>query len=405
MLGLALEGGGAKGAFHMGAVKAFLEAGYEFGGIAGTSIGAFNGAIITQGDFESGYKLWENMDTSLIFNIEEEQVRKVMNKKIDKETFLYLSSKLKGVFENRGLDTSKIKKMLDSIIDEDKILKSKIDFGIVTVSVTDLKPLEIYKEDIPLGRMTDYLMASANFPAFKIEPIEGKYYLDGGFYDNCPINLLVRKGYKEIIAVRTLSIGILKKTEGENIKVTNIIPSDKLGMILNFDNNHIKRNLKMGYHDAMRVIKHLKGRKYYIENIDNNIFFSSLLSIPEDVIYKIGKIMLLPQMEPKRMLFEKIFPTLANMLNLPVDSTYQDIFIGILEHIADENYVEEYRIRNFSGFLEEIKSISSGERNTTIQPTPSIAKRSKLSSIFSREPILKEVAQEFINVLLPEQFI
>ena len=42
----ALEGGGARGAFHMGVVKAFLEEGYEIGGITGTSIGALNGAIV-----------------------------------------------------------------------------------------------------------------------------------------------------------------------------------------------------------------------------------------------------------------------------------------------------------------------------------------------------------------------
>lgn len=58
MLGLALEGGGAKGAYHMGVVKAYFEEGYYFDGVVGTSIGALNGAIIAQGDFELGYELW-----------------------------------------------------------------------------------------------------------------------------------------------------------------------------------------------------------------------------------------------------------------------------------------------------------------------------------------------------------
>ena len=39
MLGVALEGGGARGAFHVGAIKALLEEGYEIDGIVGTSIG------------------------------------------------------------------------------------------------------------------------------------------------------------------------------------------------------------------------------------------------------------------------------------------------------------------------------------------------------------------------------
>ena len=43
MRGLVLEGGGAKGSFHIGVLKALFESGYTFDGVAGTSIGAING--------------------------------------------------------------------------------------------------------------------------------------------------------------------------------------------------------------------------------------------------------------------------------------------------------------------------------------------------------------------------
>ena len=46
MLGLVLEGGGAKGSYHAGAIKALHESGYSFDGVMGTSIGAINGAIV-----------------------------------------------------------------------------------------------------------------------------------------------------------------------------------------------------------------------------------------------------------------------------------------------------------------------------------------------------------------------
>lgn len=58
MYGIALEGGGTKGAYHMGAVKAILECGFDIGAVVGTSIGAFNAAVIAQGDFEKLYKRW-----------------------------------------------------------------------------------------------------------------------------------------------------------------------------------------------------------------------------------------------------------------------------------------------------------------------------------------------------------
>ena len=50
--GLVLEGGGAKGAYQIGAWKAMQEAGVKIKGIAGTSVGALNGALICMGDLE-----------------------------------------------------------------------------------------------------------------------------------------------------------------------------------------------------------------------------------------------------------------------------------------------------------------------------------------------------------------
>lgn len=48
--GLILAGGGAKGAYQIGAWKAMRELDIEFEAIAGASIGAINGAMIAQGD-------------------------------------------------------------------------------------------------------------------------------------------------------------------------------------------------------------------------------------------------------------------------------------------------------------------------------------------------------------------
>ena len=405
MLGLALEGGGAKGAFHMGAVKAFLEEGYNFDGVAGTSIGALNGAIIAQGDFEMGYEWWERIDTSLLFDIEQSFMQKFMNKKIDRESLLYLYSKVKDVIENRGLDTLKIRETLKALIDEEKLRQSKVDFGMVTVSLSDFKPLELYKGDIPSGKLVDYLMASANLPVFKIEPLEGKFYIDGGFYDNCPVSLLAKKGYREVIAVRTMAIGRVRKVKDKDVKVTNIVPSDDLGRMLNFDNNVIHRNIKMGYCDAMRTIKGLKGTKYYIEpSSDDHLFFNSLLLIPEEAVIEAGKIMDLPQMEPKRMLFEKILPALASALGLPANSTYKDIIIGVLENMAEQRRIERLKIRKFGCFLEEIKAGRIEEKSISGSFTLKLAERAKLNLGFSKTVLLKRIGEELLKILQSEQF-
>lgn len=355
MFGLALEGGGVKGAFHMGVLKALLEEGYEFGGVAGTSIGALNGAIIAQGDFEAGYKLWESMDAPLLFDIEETQYKKLIDRRIDKELLIKLAARMGAIIENKGIDTEKMRQVVESIVDEEKLRRSDMDFGLVTVSVTDLKPLELYKEDIPEGRMIDYIMASASFPGFKLNPIGDKYYIDGGFYDNCPINLLARKGFNEIIAVRTLGLGIVQHVRYPNVKVMNIIPSEDLGSTLDFNRDLIKRNLQMGYYDTMRSLKGLKGRRYYIIPENEEEVFDTFCKLPDTLVKELGKLLRIKEMPVKRMLFERILPQLAYIMRLNAASEYQDILIGLLEELAEDSGVNKYKIHSMREFIREIE--------------------------------------------------
>ena len=44
--GIVLDGGGARGAYQIGAWKALKEAGVKINAVAGTSVGALNGALI-----------------------------------------------------------------------------------------------------------------------------------------------------------------------------------------------------------------------------------------------------------------------------------------------------------------------------------------------------------------------
>ncbi len=280
-----------------------------------------------------------------------------------------------------------------------------MDFGLVTVSLSDLKPLELFKEDIPEGKLVSYLMASANLPVFKNEPIDGKVFLDGGFYDNCPINMLIRKGYQEIIAIRTLALGVSRKVEDDRVKVMNIVPSDELGNILNFDHEVILTNLKMGYFDAKRAIHHLKGRKYYIEPVEDDLILKGILSIPDNVIESIGKTMNLPPMAPKRLFFEKIIPRVCHMLGIPPTMTYQDAIIGVLEVSAEERGLDKFRIRKLSAFLEEIKNTAPEEGNQRSgQFLPGLLRKTGLNTVLSKELIIKEVAQELLSTLEPQYF-
>lgn len=403
MLGLALEGGGAKGAFHIGAVKALLENGYEFDGVVGTSIGAFNGALISQGDFEKAYDLWINMEPSMLFHIEDECMRNIVHNGLTKETIKYISSRTINLIENRGIDTSKIRRVLYENVDEYKLRTSNIDFGMVTVSIPDFNPVEVYKEDIPAGKIRDYIMASANFPGFKLYPIDGKYYIDGGIYDNCPVNLLIRKGYKDIIAVRTSKNDRFSNIINKDVRIRSIIASEDLGNALIFDNDLIRRNITLGYFDAIRMIKNLKGRKYYIEPFEEVFFFDILNNIPENVILQIGETLKVSQMDSKRMLFEKIIPTIADLLKLPNTATYEEIFIGLLEVIAEKKSVEKFNIYSINEFIDAIEKTSPIESRDE-RKRRHLRDLKKLVSELLGSHMLDELAYVVLDTLPIENF-
>lgn len=64
-LGLVLSGGGVYGAFQAGFLDAVFEAGHRFPVIAGTSIGAFNGALASRADARELRRFWLRMPRRL----------------------------------------------------------------------------------------------------------------------------------------------------------------------------------------------------------------------------------------------------------------------------------------------------------------------------------------------------
>ena len=70
---IALEGGGAKGAYEAGVWKALDEAGVKYDAVAGTSVGALNGAMMAARDLDTAVKLWENVKFSQVFDADDDQ--------------------------------------------------------------------------------------------------------------------------------------------------------------------------------------------------------------------------------------------------------------------------------------------------------------------------------------------
>jgi len=262
MRGLALEGGGARGAYHLGVIKALYQNGYEFDGFVGTSIGAINAAILAQGDFQKALELWTDISMDKVFDMDEQlllQFADLKNIKLDASLPDDIRRALAKVVYSGGLNTNKIREMIEQHIDEEQLRKSQKDFGLVTVSILEFKPYELMLEDIPQGQLANYLMASASLPGLQRERFEGKSFLDGGYYNNCPHNLLSKRGYDEIIVIRTKAPGVFRKAE-DNKKIKIITASDGLGNLLLFTQENSAANIALGYEDGLRFVAEMRRR-------------------------------------------------------------------------------------------------------------------------------------------------
>lgn len=356
MTGLVLAGGGAKGAFHLGVVKAFLEKGYNFDGFVGTSMGAVNAAILAQGDFEKAMDLWLNVSMETLFDADEKILIELGKLKLNTDLFLNIKKSLKKIIQTQGIDTTKMKIFISQWLDEDKLRASGKDFGLVTVSLTERKPYELYIEDIPKGQLKNYIMASSCFPGFKSEMIDENSFIDGALYDNSPVNMLIRKGYSEIIEVRTAHTGMYRKLEPHNAHIKTIIPSEYLGSPLIFSLERIQFNINMGYYDAMRSLENLRGVKYYIRHSETINFERILISLRDSIIIEIGKNIGITSIPAKRILFEHIIPKLGAYLKLGKFFDYEDFIISLLENLAIKKEIENYQIYDFEQFVSLINA-------------------------------------------------
>ena len=303
--GLVLAGGGAKGAYQIGAWKALKEMGITFNAIAGTSIGSINGALIAADDYESAHQLWLNIsiDKGLRINEELPDPENLFSKKNWGTLF-------REVIKNGGLDASPAAEFVSQYVDEAKVRENSIPFFVVTVQMTQgVTPREISIDEIPEGKLTDYLMASSNIPlAVGIGP-EGEKYLDGGVYDNIPIMTLKKRGYNKIIILDISNLkGVGHTMNTINSQVIHIKPynTDMLGGFMDLDAEAVEKRIQLGYFDAKKAFSHLLGNIYYFLP---ETFRSMVRSFGADAVVNLEKLAFYLSVDPYKIYTETEFIT------------------------------------------------------------------------------------------------
>ena len=349
--GIVLEGGGAKGSYQIGAWKALKEAGLRIRGIAGVSVGSLNGALICMDDLEKAEYIWENISYSKVMDVDDDMMESVKKWDLKAIDLRQITEEAKRILKDKGFDITPLKQLIDSSIDEEKIRSSDRELYITTYSVTDHQLLTLEVNDIPEGEIGDMLLASAYFPAFKNQKLKGRRYMDGGGWNNVPVNVLLDQGYEDILVIRIYGLGFdsEKVTEiPDEVNVYHIAPRQDLGGILEFDKKQARKNMTLGYYDAKRLLYGLEGRWYYIDAPHSEAYyFDRMMSEIERFLsfwYQEKELFWSDELEGYRMYTEVVFPAMAKEMKLKENWTYKDFYLSMLECLARRKRINRFQI-------------------------------------------------------------
>jgi len=269
---LVLGGGGAKGAYQIGTMRALSDLGIACGSVYGTSVGALNAAMYAQGDIDRAAALWQSLSLEDLVTPENRALADSAEALFDHpERMLDFITRNA---QKKGMDTAPLRALIAQYVDEQKIRQSNVRLGLVTTRFPSMQQVEKRLVDMEEGSLTDWLMASsACFPVFPMVRIGEERYMDGGFCDNVPVDMAVMDGAKHVIAV---DIGRTPSHTQYALRpnVTYIRATHPLGGLLTFDPEVSRRNEIIGYNDTLRAFGRMRGTRYAFDPVDAQTLYA-----------------------------------------------------------------------------------------------------------------------------------
>ncbi len=241
-IGLALSGGGAKGAAHIGVLRALGDIGIKPDIITGVSAGAIAASYYAAG-------------------VSPDEMFQLCSKIKIKE-LLKVTMPTHGLFKLSGLY-----EFLDSTLPVKNIEELKIPTIIGAANLDTFKFVEFTS-----GNIAERLVASCSIPVV-VQPAEinGEHYVDGGVLHNLPatcirnkcdvligvnVSPLAKTAYKHnmaSIAYKSYRLMATNNAKPDIELCDVIIPLDEVAQTKTFDTSNIQDIAKEGYFKAMKI--------------------------------------------------------------------------------------------------------------------------------------------------------
>ena len=346
---LVLAGGGTRGAYQNGALKALRKLHKaDFDIVTGTSIGALNATLVVQKDYKAMDNLWHTLTQDKI-------VKGSMTLEFNLETMVnernLIASFFKNYVKEKGADISPLIEQIKYYYNEDKFFSSNIDFGCVTVRHGSLKPEFVTKEMMKEDGV-DWLISSASaFPAFPVHTFSKGSFIDGGYYDNLPVDFALRKGADELIII-DLNDTPQHPCYKYSSNVHYINPKMPTGSFLNFDKKVMEELEICGYNDTMKSFGKFDGILYTFKKMKIPTYyhdFSLKFMMLENDIKVAAQINKKIQFRSETYLEDK----LKELLHVSFVSDYE-IFYGLIDELMKLCELDYTKVWNYEEAENEI---------------------------------------------------
>lgn len=267
---LVLAGGGTKGAYQAGAIRALTEMGMDdWDIVTGTSVGALHAALVVQKEYGYLYGIYDRLAPSEIVN-------GYLPFGISFDTLVSdrkeISRTLRQYVRDRGIDVTPLKKNIHDLFHPDLFFSSHTDFGCIAATHKGHEGVYITKE-MMRENGEKWLLASASaYPAFPVTEIDGTEYVDGGYFDNVPVDFALRLGADEAVVIDLSDVPYHPQFLARS-NIRYLYPRSNPGDFMDFSKEKIAHLIRLGYNDAWKMYGKYAGFKYTFQRYERPRFF------------------------------------------------------------------------------------------------------------------------------------